>query len=272
MIHLWRASSVIALLILSITSHADAVPGGIYRFAVPADTEAVSYDGRKALIRNGHAYLGIGIKTTPGTKQATLQTASGEQVHAFEVVAKQYPEQHLTIKNRKMVNPDPESLDRIRAESAKMRSAYGAFDLRPAPTVFKKPVQGITSSPFGHRRVLNGQPRNPHSGLDIAADTGTPIHAPAPGKVVVTGDFYFNGKTVLLDHGQGLVTMYCHMSEIQAEEGEIVETQDVIGLVGATGRVTGPHLHWSVSMNGYRVDPVQAMALLDIEGVETPGP
>jgi murein DD-endopeptidase MepM/ murein hydrolase activator NlpD len=118
------------------------------------------------------------------------------------------------------------------------------------------------SSLFGHRRFFNGQPRNPHSGLDIAASTGTPVLAPSSGQVVLVDDLYYNGKTVFLDHGQGLITMYCHLSEHAVAEGSTVEQGQIIGLVGATGRVTGPHLHWSVSLNGYRVDPNTLMTLL----------
>jgi murein DD-endopeptidase MepM/ murein hydrolase activator NlpD len=243
---------------------ADAVPGGLYAFGPVPPASQVRFDDRRVLVVDDTALVGIPLSAAPGTHSLTVTDPSGESVsHQFEVVAKQYPEQRLTIANRKMVNPDPQDLERIRSESAQMREQYLSFTealqrLRP----FLKPVDGVTSSPFGRRRILNDQPRSPHSGLDIAAGQGTPVGAPAPARVSLTGDFYFNGKTVFLDHGQGLVTMYCHLSEISVEPGDAVERGATIGLVGATGRATGPHLHWSVSLNGNRVDPELVISAL----------
>jgi murein DD-endopeptidase MepM/ murein hydrolase activator NlpD len=129
------------------------------------------------------------------------------------------------------------------------------------------PVTAPVSSPFGLRRFFNEQPRKPHSGLDLAAAEGTPISAPASGKITDTGDFFFNGNTVFIDHGQGLVTMYCHLSKIDVEPGQTVNTGDIIGAVGKTGRVTGAHLHWSVSLNNTRIDPT--LFLDDLDSTET---
>ena len=244
-----------------------AVPGGVYPLPLPAGATRAVFRGKPVMIHGNRAIVGIAIDTVPGDYEVEFSGPGIVARRAFEVVAKAYPEQHLTIENRRMVDPLPEDLERIRAERRRQLEKYDLHTDRELDIVpFVKPVAGITSSPFGHRRILNGQPRSPHSGLDIAADTGTPIRAPADGRVVLTGDLFFNGKTVFLDHGQGLVTMYCHMHHIDVREGDEVRRGEVIGQVGATGRVTGAHLHWSVSLNGNRVDPTGVMALLNDSG------
>jgi murein DD-endopeptidase MepM/ murein hydrolase activator NlpD len=143
-----------------------------------------------------------------------------------------------------------------------MTAQYDLFTPLPAsPFPLTLPASGPVSSNFGLRRILNGEPRNPHAGLDIAAQRGAPVTAPAPGKVSLTGSFYFNGNTIFVDHGGGLISMVCHLSAIDVHVGDILARGQRIGRVGATGRATGPHLHWSVSLNGQRVDPAAAVAL-----------
>lgn len=248
-------------------------PGGVLAVNVQPGSTA-SFNGTPILVSGDLAVLGLGLKTRPGDYQLSITTPAGHGYEIeFKVEPKDYPEQHLTIKNDRKVNPYAQDLDRIRAESKAQREQYAQrsparHDLVP----FIQPTQGVVSSPFGRRRVLNGQPRNPHSGLDIAAPTGAAIVAPAPGIVTMTGDLFFNGNAVFVDHGAGLITMTCHMSEILVKEGQTVARGELLGKVGATGRVTGPHLHWNVSLNGVRVDPVMAMAALAGPEVAEPSP
>ncbi len=240
-------------LLLAVT----AVPGGVVAIPVGPDATEARFEDRAAWLYRGHAIVGLPLGTGAGQYELVVERADGRAWRApFEVVAKDYPVQRLTIPNPRHVNPLPEDLARYRREAALMGHAYGVVGPHQGdPHPFLRPLPGVVSSPFGRRRILNGEPRSPHSGLDIAANTGTPIHAPAPGRVLVTGDFFFNGNTVMLDHGEGLVTMYCHLDEIRVEEGDMVGRGGEIGLVGATGRVTGPHLHWTVSLRGAKVDP-----------------
>jgi murein DD-endopeptidase MepM/ murein hydrolase activator NlpD len=150
---------------------------------------------------------------------------------------------------------------RINRESAEMGAAFSSWDETQAPVMqMRAPVDGVRSSSFGLKRFFNDQPRAPHSGMDIAAAEGTPIYSPAPGIVRATGNYFFNGNTIILDHGHGLITLYCHMNTIDVAVGDKIETGEQIGKVGQTGRVTGPHLHWSINLNNVRVDPALFIA------------
>lgn len=241
-----------------------AVPGGIYQWSLPEGADDVRFDGNPVLTFQNHAFVGISVRTKPGQHTLTYQHENNTKKHSFNVSDKAYSEQHITLENEDMVTPPEETLARIRKESARQKALYLSFSSSPKlHQGFIQPVEGIVTSLFGHKRFFNGKARNPHSGLDIAADTGTPIAAASKGVVVLADHLYFNGNTVFLDHGQGLITMYCHMSKILVEEGSVVNQQDIIGLVGATGRVTGPHLHWSVSLNGTRVDPQLFTSLIN---------
>ena len=200
------------------------------------------------------AVAGIPLSAKPDQKQHLR--ANGTSFY-FQIQGKEYKAQYLTIKNKRHVEPDPEDIKRWRREKAKMVAAFKSWSQPESAVVrFELPAKGPFSSPFGLRRFFNKQPRNPHSGLDIAAPTGAPITAPAAGVVVDTGHYFFNGKTVIVDHGYGLTTLYCHMSEITVAIGDRVNTGDLLGKIGKTGRVTGAHLHWSVSLNNTRVDPI----------------
>jgi murein DD-endopeptidase MepM/ murein hydrolase activator NlpD len=239
------------------------VPGGVFMTIIagsPDQRPTVSFGDTPAMVvREGEAWraiVGIPLSTAPGMAAVVVKGADGvEKRIEFEVKAKKYAEQRLKVEPR-TVDPPPEDLARIEREQPLIREALAVFSDAAPPTLrLQPPVPGPRSSSYGLRRVFNGQPRNPHSGMDIAAPTGTPIKAPADGRVVQTGDFFFNGGTVILDHGQGLVTMYCHLSAIDVKPGDVLKTGDVLGKVGATGRVTGPHLHWGVTLNRTMVDP-----------------
>ena len=238
--------------------------GGVAAVPLPIDAVTASVNGEQVLVLDGHAIVGAALDAEPGPRALEVATLTDTATLAYEVVHRNYPEQRLRTSNRRMVDPDPADLERINRETATMRAAYALrTPVAASPVPFLKPVEGRHSSVFGLRRFWNDQPRSPHSGLDIAANTGTPIESPAPGIVAVTGDYFFNGNTVMVDHGGGLVTMYCHLDAIGVQEGQTVARGDVLGQVGATGRSTGPHLHWSVSLAGVRVDPERMMAVLN---------
>ena len=263
-------AALVSIANIAHAASATAVPGGVYAWPVPENSENVRFNGHPVLIAGDTALVGIPIQQSLGNATLTFMQQGQELTHTFEIVDKRYTEQRITLKNQEMVTPNPQQLERIRAEGKRQRAIYAqvskAIDLSAG---FTMPLQGRTTSLFGHRRFFNDQPRSPHSGLDIAAPTGTPITAPAPGTVALVDDLYYNGKTVFLDHGQGLITMYCHLSEQSVTTGQVVEQNQQIGLVGATGRVTGPHLHWSVSLNGYRIDPLTfRSALADAVGLQ----
>src|SRR5262245_53211660 len=203
------------------------VPGGIAFVDVPGGDlpPTVLIDTRRAaVIRHQDRWLaivGIPLSTKPGAQ--TLRVTSGAKTVEvpFQVTDKKYRTQNLTIKNERQVNPNPDDLKRITAEQERSNAALSKFTTSGTPAfALLSPVAGTRSDSYGSRRVFNGQPRNPHSGMDIAAAQGTPIHSPAAGTVVEAGNFFFNGNTLYIDHGYGLVTMYCHLDEIKVKVGE----------------------------------------------------
>ncbi|MGC5704286.1 peptidoglycan DD-metalloendopeptidase family protein [Pseudomonas sp. NFXW11] len=234
------------------------VPGGVAVLDLgnAAQAPKASYQGKPVLVvkeqNNWLAIVGIPLTVKPGTQQVN---AGGRDLN-FVVGSKKYPEQHITLKNQRQVNPNPADLKRIDAELAEQIRAYRGFSPNtPSNLLLDKPVNGPLSSKFGVRRFFNGEERNPHSGLDFAVPAGTPIKTPAAGKVVLTGNYFFNGNTVFVDHGQGFISMFCHMSKIDVKVGQSLARGAVVGKVGSTGRATGPHMHWNVSLNDARVDP-----------------
>ncbi len=252
-----------------------AVPGGIaiIELGATAQKPQAHYEGKKVLVTRQEgqwlALVGLDLATKPGTHTLRTYIDGKEGELHFQVSDKQYEEQHITLKNKRMVNPYAKDLERIRGDQARSRKAFASWDeARDAELGFATPVNGRLSGTFGKKRFFNEQPRKPHSGLDIAAPTGTPIIAPAAGTIIETGDYFFNGNTVFIDHGEGLITMFCHMDSIKVKVGQQVAQGETVGTVGMTGRVTGPHLHWTVSLNNNRVDPGlflsrETMAALD---------
>lgn len=240
-----------------------AVPGGVVIVPLAVGGEErpqVTYKKRKVMVLKREqqwlAVVGVSLSAKIGTQYLTVKSDGKTSKAAFEIKDKSYPTQHIEIKDKRKVNPTNYDMKRINAERSNISAALENWmELDMVPTQFIWPIEGRVSGLFGRRRVFNGQPRRPHSGMDIAAPVGTEIHAPAKGIIRGTGDYFFNGNTVFIDHGQGLVTMFCHMDKIDVIDGQSINQGDVIGTVGMTGRVTGPHLHLGVSLNDERVEP-----------------
>jgi murein DD-endopeptidase MepM/ murein hydrolase activator NlpD len=241
-------------------------PGGVALVPLPASDAPphVEFGGRRvAVIKRAQEWLavvGIPLATSPGKQTLNIRSNDAVKTLAFDVVDKAYRTQRLTVPNQRQVTPNAEDLLRIEREQVRVEAALSRYTTDIAgnsPPTFRllAPVVGKRSDSFGSRRIFNGEVRNPHSGMDIAAATGVPIKAPATGVVIEVGDFFFNGNSVFVDHGYGLVTMYCHLSKIAVKPGDVVQPGDLLGAVGATGRVTGPHLHWGVALNRAMVDP-----------------
>ncbi|MCP5093861.1 MAG: M23 family metallopeptidase [Gammaproteobacteria bacterium] len=254
---------VVFLAILLNVAHAAPAhspwPGGIAIIDIgDADQPppAATFGNKPLLVMNNddrwQAVVGIPLDTAPGT----LSLRVGNRDIAVDVVEHGYREQRLTVKDKSYVTPDQEQLDRIGRERKIIDAALNRFRISTTDSVeLVAPVDGPRSSSFGLRRFFNEQPRSPHKGMDIAAPDGSAIRAPRDGVISATGEYFFNGNTVIVDHGQGFVTMYCHLSDIAVEEGESIAAGELIGTVGATGRVTGPHLHFGTYLNGTAVDP-----------------
>ncbi|HCN44796.1 MAG TPA: peptidase M23 [Pseudomonas sp.] len=263
-----RLLSAFLLLCLAFASSAQAsyitrqlnkpVPGGVAVIDLGPSAQPLTarFDGKPVLVvkeqDNWLAIVGIPLTQKPGA----ASISQGSRILNFTVGSKKYQEQHITLKNQRQVNPNPADLKRIDAELAEQIKAYRSFSPgTPSNLMLDKPVSGPLSSRFGVRRFFNGEERNPHSGLDFAVPAGTPVKTPANGKVILTGSYFFNGNTVFVDHGQGFISMFCHLSKIDVKPGQVLVRGAVVGKVGSTGRATGPHMHWNISLNDARVDP-----------------
>jgi len=248
------------------------VPGGvaIVELGAAALRPSARFDGRRVMVlpkpeRPGFwiAVVGIGLAADPQRRQ-TLSVLAGEgpvREIALALEPKRYAEQRLKVP-RRHVELSPQDMARYERERVHLADVSSRFTAsrEPATLLLASPTEGPHSSSFGLRRIFNGEKRNPHSGMDIAAPAGTPVVAAAAGTVADTGDYFFNGNTVIVDHGQGFLTLYCHLSAIETSVGANVGAGAQIGRVGATGRVTGAHLHFSVYLNATPVDPALFLA------------
>jgi len=249
----------------------DPVPGGIALIAVPAQSPELKVFYKKkrvAIILNNKQYyamVGLSLSSKTGKQSIQLVWSDGrKQTQTFNIKAKAYKEQHLTIKNKRKVNPYKKDMDRIIKEKSKKNKARTHWSEQNVEYDFIIPVNGRISSIFGLKRFFNKQARRPHSGLDIATAEGTPIKAIEAGTVIESGNFFFSGNMVYIDHGQGIISLYAHMNSIDIKTGDRISKGQIIGTVGETGRVTGPHLHLAIIANQTLIDPILVLPSLNI--------
>ena len=248
----------------------ELVPGGIAIIPIQSvssgnsGTPVVHFQNHRVMVvrfsddsAQWHAIIGIPRSAKVGAHSIKIRQGAEQTIQRFQVQSKHYPEQRIQITNKRMVNPEKRDMDRIIRESRIMKRAFTSWnESRSGNLRMEWPVSGPISSPFGLTRFFNEQPRKPHSGIDIAAPEGSPIKAPKSGKVLATGEYFFNGNTVILDHGQGFISMFCHLDSIEVQTGNLLRRGETLGTVGQTGRATGPHLHWSLNLNNVRIDPM----------------
>ena len=264
-----KTTAVIVFTIMMMTSLTSVaapeqalVPGGIAIMDLKSYQPGthITFDGRKTTVfKQGEAWYALAaipLKAKPGTYDFKIQQDDATLVSKVEVSEKKYKEQRLTIKNKRKVNPNERDMQRITSERVLKRAAKNHWSDTYPDVDFIWPVSGEISSIYGLRRFFNEQERNPHNGLDIAAPEGTDVRAAADGTVIEAGDFFFSGNMVYIDHGQGLISLYAHLSRIDVKPGDVLRRGQILGAVGQTGRVTGAHLHFAVMSNGVLFDPI----------------
>jgi len=265
-----HAALFILASLYALSSHAalpvsSSVPGGVAVIALGkvvsgADAPHVWLGEQPVLVaadqNSWYAVVGVSLATKPGSHVLRVQSGGITRNVDFEVLDKTYPEQRITLKDTGKVQLSPENLARSEREIGEIvRLKHHWHATRDADLAFIAPALGPYTGHFGMRRYFNGEARAPHAGLDMAVERGTTVMASGAGTVLAVGDYFFNGKTIFLDHGNGLITMYCHLDSMDVQVGDVVGKGQPIGLSGMTGRATGPHLHWSVVLNGTMVDP-----------------
>lgn len=238
------------------------VPGGIVNLPLDiksSESPVVEFHGKRVLVRrndNDEWIAVVGLPLSLKEKEASIKIISPQKKEiSFSLKKPHYKVEKLTLKNNRHVNPNKEDLKKIQEDQIKVKEALSRFTDKQPNLELQKPTAGRLSSSFGLRRIMNGIEKNPHSGMDIAAPTGTIVNASGSGEVVLVSSLFYSGNTIIIDHGHGLFTVYCHLDTIDVKEGTLVNRGDVIGTVGKTGRVTGAHLHWGVELNGTKVDP-----------------
>lgn len=265
---------------LAVTARSRALhPGEVVILTITADApltavRARAFDRVLPSTKAGEGWrvlVGVDLDVTPGTHPVAVEadSATGPATATYDLVIteKAFPTRRLKV-NPDFVNPPKSALARIQEESTLMNAIWSAppTELPSAALTFIAPVPHPANSAFGTRSIFNGEPRGAHSGADFLSPTGTPVRAPAAGTVVLARDLYYSGGSVVIDHGLGLFSFFAHFSAITAKVGDVVKAGDVVGKVGATGRVTGPHLHWTARLNYARVDPLALLELLKASG------
>lgn len=247
------------LIVVTVKSGGGVDAVKVHAFGAAVDAAPTAPDAWQALV-------GIDLDQAPGVYELAAEAGAAggavRRAEKIEVRAKRFPTRTLRVAPR-YVDPSAEELARIQEDARFQRRVYdnpARSRLWEGP--FVRPVPHQANSRFGSRSIFNGEPRSPHSGTDFLSPSGTPVKAPNGGRIVGARDLYFSGNSVIIDHGLGVFSTFAHLSQIDVREGEVVKAGDVVGLVGATGRVTGAHLHWSLRVAGARVDPLALLALL----------